>query len=215
MNGLASRIKGVTVDLDGTLVDTVNLHVECWVNAFMSNGYKIDPVNVEPLVGMATPKLIKTLIGNVNDQILERIDLEHKSLFMEKMSQVSAFSDAKPALELLHKEGMKIAVASSTRYKMAETILEKTGLAQFVDSIVGGDEVLMGKPDPEIYIEAFKRLDVSPRMGAVVGDTEYDAIPARKIGALAIVVRRDGNSVNQADLLMSNLLDVAAELLNA
>lgn len=212
---LSSRIKGVVLDLDGTLVDSVELHVESWINAFRSNGFLVDPEAVRPLVGMATPKFIKTLVGNVNDQILEKIDLEHKNEFTKRFDQIKPFPDARPALELLHGKGIRIAVASSSRYKVVETVLERTSLAELTDAIVGGDEVLMGKPDPDIYIEAFKRLGVSPRMGAIVGDTEYDTIPARRIGALAIVVRRDGASVNSADLALSSLLDAAAELVNA
>jgi len=212
---LAGKIKGVAFDLEGTLVDTVDLHVEAWIKTFKSNGFSVEPKKLKPLIGMASPKIIRNFVGNINDQLLEKIDFEYKQNFEKTVDSARSFTETKDALKSLHDANIKLAVASSTGAKVVDLILEKTGIYEFVDASVGGDEVLLGKPDPAIYLEAFKRIEVTPRMGAVVGDTEFDAIPARKIGALAIIVRRDDTEVASAELIFQNLLEAAAEILSA
>jgi phosphoglycolate phosphatase-like HAD superfamily hydrolase len=71
---------------------------------------------------------------------------------------------------------------------MLARILPRLGIDGLFEAIVPGDAVSRGKPDPEMFIRAFRLLGVEPVRGIVVGDSEYDVVPARRIGATAILV---------------------------
>ncbi len=212
---MAGRIKGVAFDLNGTLVDSVEQHVRAWARAFKRNGFHVEEAKLRPFIGLSSPKVVRAFVGNVNDQIMEKVDTDYKTYFGELINEIKAFPEAPESLSSLRRAGIKIAVASSSELAVALRVLEQSKLRPYADALVGGDEVLLGKPDPEIYIEAFRRIEVTPRMGAVVGDTEYDTVPAHRIGALAIAVQRAGKEVKSADLIFASLADAVAEILGA
>ena len=84
-------------------------------------------------------------------------------------------------------------------------VLELSGLAKVVDAVVSSDDVQNGKPEPDIFLEAFKRINVNPKEGIVVGDSENDIMPGKKIGAFTVFISREGNKSSIADANITNL----------
>lgn len=212
---MGGRIKGVAFDLNGTLVDSSSVALEAWLKTFEGNGFRASRRVLEGLLGAGHAKIIREVAGNVSDQVFEKLTGDFNRNFAAQIHLVKPFPDSAKALTMLKNGGLRVAVVSSYTASSAKAVLERTGLIGLVDCVVGGDEVLLGKPDPQIYSEAFYRIGVAPALGAVVGSTDYDALPAKRLGALAIVVSRDGGRVVHADLVFNNLVDAAIEILNS
>jgi beta-phosphoglucomutase-like phosphatase (HAD superfamily) len=209
---LSGRIKGVVFGPDGTLLDSIYIHTEAWRVALERNGFFADREKIVHFFGIAPPKLLRFVAGEINDKILEKIETDYTKEVRARVNEVHAFPDSKEALWNLKKSGIKCAVASLNDLETAELMLDEAGILDSVDAIVGSDEVTFGRPDPDIFLEGFRRIGVNPSMGAVVGHTEYDALSARKINAFSIIIRRDGTLVKSAELVFRSLRDAIAEI---
>ncbi|MEM3799313.1 MAG: HAD family phosphatase [Thermoprotei archaeon] len=212
---LVGKIKGVVFDLEGTLIDSAKMVLEAWSKAFEDNGYRVNRGVLDGLIGASPAKIIREIAGNINDDVFEKLEKDFNTNLAARVHLVKPFPDSVQALKTLRSEDARIGAVSASSSSVVEALLAKTGLMGLVDASVGGDEVLAGKPDPQIYREAFRRIGVAPAMGAVVGCSDYDAIPAKKLGALAIVVNRGNPRTVQADLVFNNLVDAVTEILNS
>lgn len=182
-------LKGVVFDLDGTLVNTVDLHVSTWVEACRELGVEVDEVYVRGLVGLSAEDIAKRLVGDYNKAL--RLARLKRKIYLARVNEVKLFPEVPEVLEVLkYVYGLRLAVASSTNAETIAAVLKAKNLIEFFDSFVGSDEVDKGKPEPDMFIEALKRIEVKPHESFVVGDTEYDIIPANLIGAVSVLVCR-------------------------
>ena len=100
---------------------------------------------------------------------------------------VEIINGVKSCFKSLKNKGLFLSVYTSDRYINAEMILKKLCLDEFIDVIIGGDDVTEGKPDPEGFLKACNELDVKPNNSAYVGDTVSDMIMGKNGGAAMVV----------------------------
>lgn len=180
--------RGFIFDMDGTLTDTVQLVSEAWSYALRSLGYDVPPEAVEPLVGLPAAKLAEVFTGS-SATIVELSEL--RSSYLEARARdAKAFPEVPEVLSKLRSAGFRLSVATSLPSGIARKVLEGAGILGLLDSLVGGDEVQRGKPEPDIFLEACKRVSVQPREAVVVGDRDYDILPAKRIGSFSVLVVR-------------------------
>ena len=101
--------------------------------------------------------------------------------------KIKLLEGVKDCLQWLKEKEMYISVYTSDRRLNAEKILDKVGLGNLFDTVVGGDDVNAGKPDPEGFLKACNELDVNPNNSAYVGDTVSDMIMGKNGGAAMVV----------------------------
>jgi HAD superfamily hydrolase (TIGR01509 family) len=181
-------LKAIIFDLDGTLIDTVGIHAASWVIAFEANGYKVGINEVEPLIGMAGKRIVKKLLDKEGFRRLSSITSCKNRVYLEMVEEARLFPRVQETLCMLSGADLRLALATSTLSHVLSRVLERFCLAEFFDTIVAGDEVTRGKPSPEIFMRVFERLGLDPHLGAVVGDTEYDILPAIRTGATSIMI---------------------------
>ncbi len=184
-------VKAFIFDLDGTLIDSVDAHVTTWVKAFkVAVGISVDEEDVYPLIGMSRRDIVRKILGEVSESEYAKIRWVKDRAFMKELKEgrVTLFPGVTQALRMLKKEGYLIGMASSTPNRLLLHIMDYLGITSFFDAITGGDEVRRGKPDPEIFLRAMRKLGVAPEETVVVGDTVYDACPAHKVGAIPVLV---------------------------
>lgn len=183
-------LKGVVFDLDGTLVDTVDLHVQTWVEACRELGVEVDEVYVRGLVGLSAEDIAKRLVSDYSEAL--RLARLKRKIYLARVSEVKLFPEVPEVLEELKRiYGLRIAVASSTNVETIVAVLKAKNIINFFDSFVGSDVVNKGKPEPDMFIEALNRIRVKPHESLIVGDTEYDIIPANLIGAISVLICRN------------------------
>ncbi|OCN05822.1 hypothetical protein A4S06_07215 [Erysipelotrichaceae bacterium MTC7] len=157
--------KALIFDMDGTLFDTENLCLHAWEEA-----------NREFLTNISR-EMQMSFIGHTREDIISQVGkyLSHptkaKDIFNFHMSFQKKYiernglpqkGDLKKILSTLKDNGIKIALATSSTSKQAHENLEISKICEYFEVICCGDEVQFGKPHPEIYETAAKRLDLHP-----------------------------------------------------
>ncbi|MEM2004629.1 MAG: HAD family phosphatase [Zestosphaera sp.] len=183
-------IKGVVFDLDGTLADTVDLHVSTWIEACRRLDIPVDEKFVRGLVGLSAEDIARKLV-NEETQALRLARLKRR-LYLTRVDEVRLYPEVPEVLECLKRvHSLRLAVASSTNVETIEAVLNAKGIRDFFDSVVGSDLVSRGKPDPEIFLSALRMINVNPANAIIVGDTEYDVMPANALGAVSVLICRE------------------------
>src|SRR5581483_7695127 len=187
-------------DVDGTLVDTNDLHIEAWRRAFASCGYKINPDRIAVEVGKGGDQLVPSILGREadlkdGDTLRDREPVEFKALAKERGIRI--FDGALELLKECRRRKLRTVLATSSNRKQLETIEEfaKVNWDEHVDAIVDSDDIEQSKPHPDLVHAAVKKSGVSPAQCAMVGDTVWEAESARGGGVVTVGVISGGNSI--------------------
>ena len=179
----------VLLDLDGTLVDSVYLHVDTWHRALLQAGYDVPAWRVHAGIGMGSDRLVPWLLGrHVED--LDALSDEHHRLFLERADELRPTQGARELVEDLERREVPFTIATSAKPPVRKALLACLG-REDLESTDAGD-VDSPKPAPDLLLAACEQLGVDPRHATLVGDSPWDAEAARKIGARCVAVRTGG-----------------------
>ncbi|HET7576525.1 MAG TPA: HAD family hydrolase [Sphingomicrobium sp.] len=177
-------------DLDGTLVDSVYNHVRAWHLALREQGIELSVWRIHRRIGMSgglfTAQLERELGRPTNDSTRHRLRDRHAELFRELSESVVPLPGAAELLQTLTGLHLPWAIATSGRMITAETNLRSLGVDPGSATVVTRDMVRYAKPDPDLFVEAARRLKTSTQGSYVIGDSIWDMIAAARCGALGI-----------------------------
>ena len=123
------------------------------------------------------------------------------------------FDDTVPALEQLREAGYKVGIITNLRRDLDE-LLQKAGLAQYLDFAVGSQEVGKEKPHPPIFLAALEKAQAAPEEVVHVGDQlRSDVMGAQGVGMHGVLINRSGYGPNGVDCPTISSLSELAELL--
>lgn len=181
----------VIFDIDGTLVDSVDLHAQAWKESFRHFGYDFDLGEIRHQIGKGSDKLIPHFLSPKEvSHIGDELDHFRSKLWKSKyLRKVKPFPKVRELFERILKDGKRIVLASSAKGDELETYKEIAGIADLVDEQTSSDDVKNSKPDPDIVHAAMQKLGgADPQQVIMVGDTPYDVEAARKAGVATIAV---------------------------
>lgn len=187
-----SKIKAVIFDMDGVLIEAKDWHYEALNNALKLFGMEIsrydhlvtyDGLPTKKKLEMLTqerglPKGLHTFINDMKQQYTMEI----------------VYSNCKPtfyheyALSKLKSEGYNMAVCSNSIRNTIEVMMQKASLEQYLDFYISNQDVKNGKPDPEMYNQAIKKMGLNPKECMIVEDNENGIKAARASGANVMIV---------------------------
>ena len=199
-------VQAVIFDVDGTLIDSVDVHAQAWQDIFLRYGVKTDFKAVRDQIGKGGDKLMKVFVpkGQIEQQGKE-MEAERAKLFERKyLHQVKPFPRLKRLFERLSDDGIKIALASSAKKDELEVYKKITGIGPFLAKDTSSDDVSNSKPDPDIFRAAQQKLGIDPENIIAIGDTQYDAESAGKAGMATIGLLCGGG--NRANLLAAGCI---------
>src|SRR5215212_5860521 len=177
-------------DLDGTLVDSVYQHVRAWHVALSEEGLGLSVWRIHRKIGMSgglfTAQLERELGRTVDDAARQRLRDRHAELFRLLGDEIVPLPGAPELLQALTDLELPWAIATSGRMITAEPNLIRLGLDPEHAKIVTRDQVQFAKPDPDLFVEAARRLGTTTRGSYVIGDSIWDMIAAARCGALGI-----------------------------
>jgi HAD superfamily hydrolase (TIGR01549 family) len=177
-------------DLDGTLVDSVYQHVLAWQEALESEGIPLSVWRIHRKIGMSGGLMANILLRESGCEIDaargERLRRAHAEAYSRRSSAIRPLPGARELIAQLTNAGIPWAIATSGRMETARPVLETLGVDFERVPIVTRDQVRFAKPDPDLFIEAARRLDVDIETSSVVGDSVWDMLAARRARALGI-----------------------------
>jgi len=156
----------IIFDLDGTLIDAVELHALSFQHAFREAGVEVDMKSIRDRAGMKGEEIVARL---ASPDKAKEIYQRKSEWFLENLDKVNELPGATRVLETLRQQGHHLAMATSGNRRVLEAVCRKFGWT-FGFSVTG-DEVTRGKPDPEMLLKVKTAL---PGPYVFVGDTEYD-----------------------------------------
>ena len=187
---MTGSVRGVIFDVDGTLVDSVDLHARAWQEAFGHFGYRIDFRDVRSQIGKGADQIMSAFVPeNELKTIRKELDSFRHDLFARKyMEQVRGFPGVRTLFERLLGDGVRIALASSAKGDELERYKRAADIVGLAGAETSSDDADRSKPYPDIFVAARERLGLPPEQLVVIGDTPWDAEAATRAGMTVIGV---------------------------
>lgn len=202
-------LKAIIFDIDGTLVDSVDLHARAWQETFRHFGREIEFEKVRHQIGKGSDQLMPVFFSEAElERFGEEMEKFRGELFKrEYLSQVRAFPRVRELFERIKADGKRIALASSAKKDELKTYKELARITDLVEEETSADDVDKSKPHPDIFEAALAALgDVEADEAIVIGDTPYDAEAAGKIKLRTIGVLCGG--FPEAELRAAGCTDI-------
>ncbi|GCE27175.1 phosphoglycolate phosphatase [Dictyobacter alpinus] len=189
-------VKGVILDVDGTLVDSNKAHAQSWVEAMKEHGYDVPFEKVAPLIGMGGDKVLPEVLNISKDSPEgKKITESRKKIFKEKyFSTVKAFPGTAKLLHHMHDQGLKLAIATSAEPDELHEMLQliEPNIDQLFEQKATSKEASQSKPDPDIIHATIDLIGLDPDQLIMIGDTAYDIEAASKASLATIAFRSGG-----------------------
>lgn len=191
---MPNTVRGVILDMDGTLVDTNPAHARTWVDALKAHGYEVTLDVLRPLIGLGGDKIVPRLTGHIVDSdIGKKITMRRSVLFEQhELPAVRPFPKVRELIGRMRQGGLKVVIASSSQRAHLERLIEQAGIEDLIDDATSASDVDESKPDPDVIQAALAKLDLSPGDALMIGDTPYDIEAAAYVGVGTIALRCGG-----------------------
>ena len=183
------KLPALVFDLDGTLVDSVYQHVLAWHEALQQLGIELSVWRIHRKVGMSgglfAQALLRETEGKLDEQRQEKLQKLHADAYRQRTTRVQPLPGARRLLAHLTALEIPWAIATSGHLESAASTLAMLEVPDFVP-IITRDLVPYAKPDPDLFLEAVRRLRVEVTDTVVVGDSIWDLLAARRARTLGV-----------------------------
>lgn len=182
-------VQGVLFDIDGTIINSIALHIESWKRAFQLFGKEYSYEQIRRQIGKGADEFLAMFFSK---EELDRVrgDLENyrSELFKrEYLPKAKAFPRVRELFERIKQDGRKIALATTAKEEEIKIYKEMAGIDDLVDTVACSDDVKRSKPHRDICSAAVQKLgNIASDRVMAVGDTRYDAEAAGKINVRTV-----------------------------
>jgi HAD superfamily hydrolase (TIGR01509 family) len=213
-------LQAVVFDMDGVLIDSEHVWDEVREQLARDRAGTYGPEAQQAMMGMSAPEWsaymrdvvgIDASPGEINAEVVRRMHDRYRE-------ELPVEPGAVEAVGRLHEAGLGLAVASSSNRELIEAVLGTLELAPLFEAVVSSEEVPRGKPAPDVYLEATRRLGLEPRACAAVEDSTNGLLSAAAAG-LAVVAYPNRRfppapeALAQAALVVESLDELTSETL--
>ena len=210
-------IDGVIFDLDGLLLDSEQVWDEAREELARERGGRWHEQAQQDMMGMSSPewsRYMHDVIGlpeppdEINDEVVQRLERRYRE-------HLPVIPGAQAAVERLA-ERWPLGLASSSNLELIDLALDLMGIAGCFEATVSSEEVAHGKPAPDVYLEAARRLGVDPDEAAAIEDSHNGIRAAKAAGMRVVAIPNehfppDEDALAQADVVLKDLGELTAE----
>lgn len=181
---------GLIFDCDGTLADTMPAHYKAWTAMLGRFGIPFPEPRFYAMGGMPTASIIRVLAGEAGVVVtdVDSLVLEKEQLFLTHLEAVTPIQPVL-AVAAAYRGKLPMAVASGGYRDTITRTLDRLGVRDWFDAMVTAEDTARHKPEPDVFLEAAKRLNVEPARCVVFEDTDIGLEAARRAGIPGIDVR--------------------------
>ena len=188
--------EAVIFDIDGTLLDSVDLHAQAWQEAFRHFGHEIPFQEIRSQIGKGGDQLLPVFLSEQElKEKGEPLQEYRGRLFKEKyLHRVKPFPGVRDLFQKIKSNGQQAALASSAKGDELKVFERIANIEDLVEVETSSADAERSKPHPDIFEAALDRLGKKVRreQAIVVGDSPHDAEAAKRAGLAAVGVRCGG-----------------------
>jgi HAD superfamily hydrolase (TIGR01509 family) len=210
-------IAGVVFDLDGLLLDSEQVWDGVREQLARERGGRWDDRAQRDMMGMSSPdwsRYMRDVVGlaeppeEISAEVVRRLEAVYRQ-------HLPALPGAREAVERLA-EHWPLALASSSNRELIDLALELLGVAELFRATVSSEEVARGKPAPDVYLEAARRLGVDPERAAAIEDSHNGIRSAKAAGMRVLAIPNshfppDAEALADADVVLGSLAELTVE----
>lgn len=192
-------VKGVLLDIDGTLVDSNDAHAHAYVQAFAEHGYEVEFDKVRPLIGMGGDQLIPRIVPSLSGEEGEGKEIadRRKELIIEKFSsKLEPTQGSRDLIEKLKQSGYELVISSSATSEELSVLLKAAQVDDLLDMNLAttSSDADKSKPEPDLIEVTLEKGHLKADEAIMLGDTPYDIQAANAAGVGVIAFRSGGFS---------------------
>jgi beta-phosphoglucomutase len=188
-------------DMDGVIVDSHAAHIRTWKKLFLSLGKSLSDTDLDFVrQGIRRQEILRHFLGELSDAQLRAHCREKDHLFQSEIENIKLVPGSHDLLEDLRAAGVPTALASCGSTARVHDLLSHLRLAHYFARVVTGDEVAIGKPHPEIFLQAAAHLGVHQAESVVFEDSISGVQAAKAAGMKCVGIghRRHASALLQA-----------------
>ncbi len=212
---MSKEIKGIIFDLDGVLVDTAKYHFKSWIKLSAELGFELTPVVEEKLKGISRMDSLNIVLesGGISCSEEEKKAMaEKKNTWyldsLEGLDNDVILEGVLSFLDAVKSHNIPMAVGSAS--KNATTILSRLDMTDYFVSIIDGNHVQKTKPDPEVFVNAARDLQLEEASCLVFEDSQK-GILAAKTGGFRVIGIGEKTALKEAEAVISGFQGVKVE----
>ncbi len=211
-------IKAVIFDMDGVIVDTEPISDQHAAHFLSQLGIDIPADFNDKFRGRTSLDFCRGMIEEFKldksvDELVIQLRESHLK-FVITHPDLKLIEGVENLIKKIHKKKLKLAVASSAGPKRINAILDLFGIKKYFQTIVSGDDVKKGKPDPGIFLIAARRLKVDPNLCVVIEDSTNGVLAAKSAGMKCIGfagMSHNKSDLSEADLVIKDFSDTRVD----
>jgi len=204
-----SKTRAVIWDMDGVIADTAPYHLKAWQDVFQKRGVKFTEEDFRRHFGQRNDTIIRTTLGGgISPSEIDVIAEEKEANYRQRVRQnIRPLPGAVKLIRSLKEHGFGVALATSAPIENIQLVMRGLGIEDSFQAIVSGREVKEGKPSPQGFLLAAKKLGVEPGNCIVIEDAPAGITAAKRAGmhCLAVTNTHPRSSLIEADLIVDTL----------
>jgi beta-phosphoglucomutase family hydrolase len=209
-------IRAVIFDMDGVISDTQKLHARVESELLKRHGINLEPDEItRRYAGIPDEVFLSDIskIYGVSIDIEQFADEKWRLMIETAQEGVDPIPGALELIAMLWKAGFKLAVASSSIKAFIDTVLDILDIKRYFEAVVSVEDVLRGKPNPDIFLLAAKLMGVNPTDCVVIEDAVSGIKAAKKAGMKTILLAEEASHDVNPDITIRDLRELTIERL--
>jgi len=214
--GPQDRWFGVVFDMDGVLVDSADAHFRSWRILAEERGRRVSAEQFASTFGMQNRDIVPLLLPEASGAEMHRLADRKEEIYRGLVRERPPIVEG--AVELvrsLHAAGAALAIGSSAPRANIDLMLSAMSVAELMNAVVSAEDVERGKPDPQVFQLACRRLRLPPERCVVIEDAPAGVAAARAAGAkcLAVTIHHPREALSRAHQTVDRLSQVTVDQL--